>query len=127
MIRPSDKLLLALFCVLAAHNQTQAATQGTLTLLYATYNRVYFNGELPVGVRVVFETLPNEMGETRKTGDTFTIYIDPSPNKSPRVAAMTLFHEMVHIKLYGKDFNHGPAFQAEMQRLADAGAFRDLW
>lgn len=43
-----------------------------------------------------------------------------------RVAKMTLFHEMVHIKLRFS-INHGPEFQREMLRLVKAGAFRDLW
>jgi hypothetical protein len=43
-----------------------------------------------------------------------------------RTTRYTLLHKMVHVKLhpYG---GHGPAFDAEMLRLATEGAFRRLW
>jgi hypothetical protein len=38
----------------------------------------------------------------------------------------TLLHEMVHASLPWR-VNHGPKFQAEMLRLAKAGAFKEYW
>lgn len=63
--------------------------------------------------------------------DSYRIQINKADRKSPRVWKMTLIHEMVHFKLYGKDKSRASCrsrmFQSEMKRLANAGAFNGLW
>lgn len=63
--------------------------------------------------------------------DRFKIQISKSDQKHPRVWKMTLLHEMVHFALNGKDKSRlscgSRMFQAEMKRLANAGAFNGLW
>jgi len=46
-----------------------------------------------------------------------------------RTVLLTLFHEIVHLKLKLRKsrHDHGPDFQKEMKRLAKVGAFSGLW
>jgi hypothetical protein len=56
----------------------------------------------------------------------FVLRIDPRFAHDSRTVRITLLHEMAHIKL-SPYRTHGPKFEAEMQRLAAAGAFKGLW
>jgi hypothetical protein len=58
------------------------------------------------------------------------IRIDPVFKRFESIWEMHLLHEMCHLRacLGDKRFaSHGPTWQAEMMRLAKAGAFNDLW
>lgn len=58
------------------------------------------------------------------------ILVESSYHRIPKVAKMTLLHEMVHVHLYvlGRGrVEHGPVFDACMLTLAGKGAFRNLW
>ena len=50
----------------------------------------------------------------------------PVPSAVSFVAKSVLLHEMAHIKLHPYR-KHGKRFNAEMLKLAEAGAFNDLW
>ena len=73
------------------------------------------------------------MGRTyfRPDGSSLML-IDRGSNPIEKQAEMTMIHEMCHQENYllkadeGVD-GHSLAFQSCMVRLADAGAFRDLW
>lgn len=105
-------------------------TQADLQLEYTGMNDVYFDGKLPRDTQI--EYLPDgrtDIGRTfinDKGG--FTIFINAYYDRSRREALFTEYHESCHIATWRKDFDpHGPAFQLCMRRLAEAGAFKDLW
>jgi len=103
-----------------------------LEQLYAEYNDLYFGGGLP--------TIPVKWGKVHKShaaefvtyeDGTLAIVISPKLKTYTCWAYLTLIHEMAHVKLRnfkGDDGDlHGPKFQREMKRLANAGAFNGLW
>lgn len=57
------------------------------------------------------------------------IGVDPQFKNTDVVIAMSLFHEMVHVKGLRdrRLLNHGPYFHAYMRELAIAGAFEPWW
>jgi hypothetical protein len=102
------------------------------------YNVQYFSSKLPDGVRVEVFFAGAGADGNRNMGITFAcdskaricIFVDPEFNPEWRGRKFTLLHEMVHLKLGYKDKEsreHGPKFQHEMHRLADEGAFEDIW
>lgn len=92
------------------------------------YNRKYFDNQLPVppDVKLCFE----DMGKDPVLGytdyDEEKIALDAKTRRYDRLWRGTLLHEMVHL-LLPPGAGHGKKFQAEMLRLAQAGAFKDLW
>lgn len=54
------------------------------------------------------------------------IAISTDLKKGTKLWKFTLLHEMCHLK-HGVTAGHGPKFEAEMLRLARAGAFEGLW
>ena len=109
-----------------------------LQKMFDIYNEAYFNGELP-STPVTWADLPKEnggyvLGNTSEdiSGKTFTIQIDVKSNVAAITAALTLFHEMCHVatmqaELDADEDTHGPRFQKCMLRLAQNGAFSNLW
>jgi hypothetical protein len=107
--------------------QRTPLTTRRLRRWYRTYNRRYFNGELPPNIPLkLVEDRDHRgyvLGEKRES---CTIAINEAYYWDTGIGRMTLLHEMVHVKLCPYP-NHGPRFQEEMQRLAASGAFRRLW
>lgn len=97
-------------------------TNAELLRYYRRYNRKYFGGELSAVV-VKFSDIP-EMGVCYSGLE--EIYISKKLRSWPKGAKGTLLHEMVHLKLPYR-IMHGPRFDAEMLRLAKAGAFNGVW
>lgn len=96
---------------------------------YETYRHMYFGKDMP-DARVIWADLPSDfMGRTEKTPDgVFIIRIDRKSNPAPKEALMTELHEMCHVDMWKKEFDeHGRLWQYDMHRLADEGAFEDLW
>lgn len=94
------------------------------------YNRLYFRGRLePCDVYFCqMETI----GFCGKYDDgSFYIEVNQRIQWSSALWHMTLLHEMVHLKLYGKDMSpldkHSRMFNREMKKLAARGAFVGLW
>lgn len=113
---------------------------------YHRHNKKYFDGKLPAETVVEFSAQkPQWMAEGtfiphlinswdyRRHGPrpkVPTVRIDPKLMEFQVTAEMYLFHAMVHIRGVLGDrryFTHGPVFQHEMLRLAEAGAFRQIW
>lgn len=108
---------------------------------FRRFNRCYFGTRLPA-IPVIWHK-PFRGGAGQKFAAQFLVLSDGSAaiivNPELRARRMwryidaTLLHEMVHADLWHRGerpaaFNgHGPKFQDEMLRLAQAGAFRDLW
>jgi hypothetical protein len=107
--------------------------------LYADVNARYYHGALPA-MPVRWEPRMADVGKL--AGDRFTlegmfghvghdtvILMNPALQKSPAAVTRALCHEIVHAFLFanGDDStDHGPAFQAELRRLALAGAFEGM-
>lgn len=100
---------------------------------YHKWNNQYFASELPVDTVLYWEPLTQDDGETCPVYEIdfgkFAIKIDPATMGFPRYWKMTLLHEMAHLKLWPKHpkHQHGKVFEQEMVRLAQAGAFKNLW
>lgn len=99
-----------------------------LKAYYKRYNKKYFGGKLPdINIR---------FGEThRKFVIAETIFLGGHPSsiviyrkfkRWDKIVLQSLLHEMVHVSLPVK-IVHGPKFEAEMQRLAKLGAFKNVW
>lgn len=112
--------------------------------LYAAYNKRYFGGNLPpVDIEMIDTRDKDYFGQCSESGQPkyrtakrmprqparFKIHLAKWTKKSPKILAMTLLHEMVHVKLWDIPgiVDHGHRFDKEMKRLARAGAFNGLW
>lgn len=120
-------LALAMLAAISAAAQTKGPELGRQ---YETYNARYFANRLPKDAVILYAPIGSvgEMGDTSPCGKQTCIRLDPAYNAAPRVASMTLLHEMCHVETTGTELDqHGAHWQACMQRLAQAGAFSDLW
>lgn len=92
---------------------------------FRQYNRKYFDNLLPnpPEAELCWENT-QFMGYYQR--DEEKIAIAKRDQRFDRVWKFTLLHEMVHMHLPSGS-SHGPKFQQEMLRLAQAGAFKDLW
>jgi len=89
----------------------------SLAKLYEHYNRMYFEGGLPLVTIQLSEDLDADFVEARydHTSRTICFFVsDRIPDLRP-----TLLHEMVHTAV--REDGHGARFRAELQRLAEAG------
>jgi hypothetical protein len=107
--------------------------------MYETINVRHFGGALPA-MPVVWERRLEEVGALAgrtftlegmfgRVGERTVILIHPKLRSDGPGLERALCHEMVHAYLYvtgDTSTDHGPAFQAVLSRLADAGAFAGL-
>jgi hypothetical protein len=113
-----------------------------LAKLYNHYNREFFGGRLPKGVKLYYapklDKVNTKDGKHRSTCAVTYFFVDKPPiiviRKTPasnmRHRASDLLHEMCHIARPKADCeiqNQSSAFQQEMKRLAKAGAFQNVW
>jgi hypothetical protein len=95
---------------------------------YRNYNIRYFGGKLPATISLIYETTDRCFGDCWLTPQGwFRIRVDPDRNFGRQSRRFTLLHEMAHVNLWGFNHHHGPIFNAEMLRLANAGAMKGLW
>jgi hypothetical protein len=92
---------------------------------YQKYNRLYFDSRLPDAF-VWYEVPAGAYADCDIVDGVWRIRINPSLAGWQQLAKFTLLHEQVHIKLHPYR-NHGKKFNSEMLKLAEAGAFNDLW
>ena len=108
-----------------------------LKRLYNQYNKKYFDGRLPNILVGYVTTRQLKQARVKKGTCAFTSF-DPKFTTIPvaigihfnRSKSMTyikadMLHEMAHVA--NPRANHGPVFQKEMKRIAQAGAFIDVW
>jgi hypothetical protein len=94
---------------------------------FRTFNRRYFGNQLPPRTRLNFHEADGYWGWVLGDAkDSCTLSMHHHCKADSRVGRIFLLHEMVHIHLDPYPF-HGPRFEAEMRRLANEGAFQDLW
>ena len=113
-----------------------------LSKLYNLYNQRFFAGILPYGVRLYYaqklDKVDTRDGKHRSTCAVTYFYKDGPPKivirktatSNMRHIASDLLHEMVHISKPNadcEDKNPNSAFQKEMKRIANAGAFNQIW
>ena len=110
-----------------------------LAALYAEINTKHFGGALPA-MPVRWEPRLAEIGALARRNFTLEgmfgrigqrTVILLHPNLQPDIEALerALSHEMVHARLFflgDTTTDHGPAFSAELKRLADEGAFKGI-
>jgi hypothetical protein len=105
---------------------------------YKATNDTYFDSKLPKDTQIQIHDIPPDVhadftiGQTTPLGNgQYIIEIDPRFNPSGGEEALTLDHEICHVFLLQQnkdgDNKHGVRFQNCMKRLADEGAFSDLW
>jgi hypothetical protein len=110
----------------------RADTDQALKAWYASNNHQYFQDELPTDV-VITHNLHDDRFQavTFYENDYYHIVFNPKYNQSGKVERMNLLHESCHILIAvekTEEFEtHGKRWQACMHRLADQGAFEDLW
>lgn len=92
---------------------------------YAKYNRLYFEEKLP-NASVWWEPTAGAYADCDLLEGGWRIRVNPSISGWVAMAKWSLLHEMVHIKLHPYR-KHGKKFNAEMLRLAEIGAFNDIW
>ena len=93
---------------------------------YRKYNKLYFDGALPQDVDVFFSPAEDSYGQVQEEAGGWTLQINPKYSPDHRMWKMVLLHEMAHLAVHPYP-SHGAKFQAEMLRLATAGAFKGLW
>lgn len=94
---------------------------------YREYNSKWFSAELPDEIDILYAPVEGCFADvTPCRAQEFILRIDPRFAHDSATVRMTLLHEMVHIKVQPYRW-HGVRFQEEMQRLANAGAFKGLW
>ena len=110
--------------------------------LYNHYNREFFGGRLPDGVKLYYaprlDKVNTKDGKHRSTCAVTYFYkegppkiiIRKTPASNMRHRASDLLHEMVHVAKPNADCeaqDPNSVFQKEMKRLAKAGAFLNVW
>jgi hypothetical protein len=121
-----------------AYYWTSPIADGVLQSDYAIFNSTWFENKLPGNVEVRYEATPNPnaMGLTDYEGygtgtGHFVIWVDPKYHAHNVTAAReTLMHEMCHISTWEQDPPdnvHGEHWTACMVKLANDGAFKDVW
>jgi hypothetical protein len=106
---------------------------------YRDINTRHFAGALPevavrwepalAGVGALATPPFTQQGVFGHVGKHLIILLNPSVQADPRAQARALSHEMVHVYFYSvgdTSTNHGPAFQAVLQRLSAEGAFEGI-
>ena len=93
---------------------------------YREFNRKWWADELPHDADVFYAPLGDTIADLwYDAAQTPVIRIDPIFSICSRMVRLALLHEMAHIRL--RSPSHGAVFQAEMLRLAAAGAMKGLW
>jgi len=120
-------------CPSSEQKKTVGSQSPDLKDWYDQYNLKYFANKLPKNTIVKWGN-PGLEPDGRKSyavtienDGYFEIIINPELNLGEQTAKMVLLHEMAHISTWAKDLSHGLVWQKEMHRLADEGAFEDLW
>jgi hypothetical protein len=94
---------------------------------YREFNRRFFSAALPEDIDLLYAPVERCLADvTFCPAQEFVLRINPRYAIDTRVVRLTLLHEMAHVKLWPYR-THGPQFEAEMQRLANIGAFKGLW
>lgn len=91
---------------------------------YLSFNKKFFNGELPLDTILVWAPGGPAAAYTTSIDGAdgkpvqFQITVDPPLVAYPRLTKLLLLHEMIHVKLWPLRLAaHGKRFKAELARL----------
>ena len=94
---------------------------------YRAANERWFAGALPDDTDLLYARCEGCSAiADRDASEAFFIQINPAYAIDRRMVQLTLLHEMTHIALWPYK-RHGNRFEAEMLRLAKAGAMKGKW
>ena len=120
----------------AAHKDTSSfqLVQPDLQTLYDQYNRGWFEEKLPIlpvtWIDDASDKAPMAVTHGTKT-EPDSIEMNRAFLPAQVETELYLFHEMCHVETWVASHKlkdqHGEYFQSCMRRLADEGAFNDLW
>jgi hypothetical protein len=104
-------------------------TEKELQGWYDGPNEKYFLNQLPAAkVKWGDLTAQNMMGFTIRWDEkNFLIVVDRETNPTYSTAEFTIAHEQCHVATWSEITSHGPKWQACMVRLAEQGAFAEIW
>jgi hypothetical protein len=100
---------------------------------YAKYNKLYWDGLLPVDTVLFWEPIPKCDGVTCPVFEVrdgcFEIKLDPALKGEPCWWRIVLLHEMCHVAVWQRHpkHQHGKPFQEEKNRIYAMGALKKLW
>jgi hypothetical protein len=97
-----------------------------LKRLYNKFNDLYWAGELPNDISLIYEPVAAFADCQRLEDGTFVIRINPAISHYADFVKLTLLHEMCHVKLWDKTTRHGTTFDVEIQRLMSYKSIRKL-
>lgn len=110
---------------------SEAEIRAELVKDYEPLNDAWFDGKLPHDTTVSYnEASGRYIGVTHQVGDHFDIFINSYYDRSVNEAEFTELHEMCHVAVAVSGYEyeqHGPRWQRCMLRLAQQGAFTELW
>jgi hypothetical protein len=108
---------------------TPSAYSRNIQQQYANFNGWWFEGKLPKDVTVTWGSAEGYMAITKGDDDrALSIEINPKYGVSEKQIAALEFHEMCHVAIWNEDSrSHGKKWQACMLRLAEQGAFENVW
>jgi len=127
------RVILTLLLILLCTSSLAPAIPDPLEVWYQGYNVALFDHELPDKIVIDHELHDDRfMAVTDMYADgTFRISFNSKFEPSPKQGRETLLHEQCHIQLIVEGETeldvHGKKWQSCMHRLANKGAFEDLW
>ena len=94
---------------------------------WGTYNRLYFDNSLPDTI-VFWEAVSSAYATHQVVEGQHVIRINSGVGRVAKrgIGSCVLLHEQVHQRLYPYQ-RHGKRFNRKMLRLAEAGAFDEIW
>ncbi len=99
-------------------------TNRSLQRTFAAFNVAFFSGQLDSSIRIKFGSVGKcVMGEYNSADE--QIVLNPLLKTLRRFTCLVLLHEMCHVVVAGP--GHGKKFQTQMCRLANIGAFENIW
>lgn len=98
------------------------ASHLSLKRLFNSFNRKFFDGQLPADTQIIWAPLDGAHGKCWP-GER-VIHIDPPLQAHVDYLRIIMLHEMAHLK--HPRAGHGKKFQEEIQRLHSIGAYKGL-
>jgi hypothetical protein len=125
-------LIFALFLIANPLHAEKKNSNCYLECWYDAFNNEYFDGKLPRGIPVFYDSELIPLGYLGNTScadwnnkETCKIQISPEI-KNNRVSLIILLHESCHVATSSEVEEHGPKWHQCMHRLFEAGAYEGI-
>jgi hypothetical protein len=124
-------IILAALCVAIFGCASPQTSRGEINLqylrdTYASYNELYFHNRLKPAEIEIGDSDYMATTLCGNGGADCRIRFNPRYTLAPRVASITMLHEMCHVKYWGEDTDHGKLWRSCMLQLDAVGAFREI-